>query len=428
VSRRARETVWMVTAPPPEPSLEDRLASLVAALARDRDVLTEPIVARWSRLDRDSGLMVSGAMTLSESSAAEQVARMLEIDIRYEHLDKPKDAVYDLLARLAAEPTSDGFRWFRTKFSKPPQRRTCFLPVKHLSITEPFALFGIDLLPVGSALIPEERFLMTLEAPVGCVAMVAVEGTNTEKMRDRARKTTNRALRLLRVGLREYNVLNDRQLRFTLDDAYQFDVGVQGRTESSDRAYELDANPWLFEFVSQQAVWTLADAPSNELQENVERAAEWLERAMFESDAKVAALFAFFALEALLGEALQGPKGAPIAFRLMMLSHLADGTFLEPVIPALMYKHVRNDAVHGGVAVEVSSEDLNHLLLVVRFAIRQSLLLAAKESLTTKAELCRHLEGHADRPVLCQWLRERYGETKQRTPVKNLTDYACQKP
>jgi hypothetical protein len=412
---------------PPTPTLEDQLASLIHDVNR-RPSRAAPHTAHWARSDPDSGTMVSGELTSSERRAVDEIARLLEAGIQYEHLEDPEDAIFDLLAHLVAQPTSDGLSWFHTKFAKTPQRRLCFLPVKHLIVREPYALFGIELLPVDSVDIPEGRVFMDLEPPVGCVARVEVEGTSLDKMRDRARATARRALRLSRIGLREHNSLHDRQLRFSLGDSYMFDDGLDGWTAPLDSAYDLELDASLVNFMARQALFALAGAPSNDLQKDVERAAKWLEKAMFEDDETVAVLFAFSALESLLGEELRRAKGAPIAFRLMMLSHLADGKFLEPLPPAFLYKLVRNDTIHGDDSAEARPDDLSHLLLVVRFAIRQSLLLADRHGFSTRAQLCAYIEQHVDRPTLLQWLIDYYGEPTQDSPLKNLITYARRTP
>ncbi|HET9090383.1 MAG TPA: hypothetical protein VFN54_08845 [Acidimicrobiales bacterium] len=403
--------------------VETQLEELIMLVMRTRDPLDELVMGRWSRFDPIHGTWVTSSMTRQERGAIDLLAQSLRADLRFEHLDDPSDTVLDLLAYVSSDPTASHVDWFMATHAHQPTAWTFCLPVSHLKIEMPWDLFGVRLVPLNSAELPE-RLVTTLEVPVGSVLIASTMGSNRDRALDRVRAKANRALRLLRTALREDNGIIDKQLRFRLDGSFFTGAGLEGATAAADRAVVLGPIDTLTSLVEVQPLWSLGISASNDLERSVERTAEWLERAMLEVDPTVQCLFAFFGLEGLVGKGLGKNKGAGVAYRLMMLQHLATGGFPEPVQVALLYKVVRNSAVHDGATSVATMDEAWHLLWVTRLALNQTLQLAARESLDTGRKLAQLLEGHSDRARLHRWLDERYSGAQALAPFSALVKYA----
>ena len=400
-----------------------QLQELITLVMRPRGTLDETIVGRWSRTDPVHGTLIASSTTRQENRAIARLAQSLAVDLRFEHLEDPRGAVLDLLAFALSDPASPHVVWFMATHAHQPTDWTFCLPVSHLKIDVPWDLFGVRLVPLNSAELPA-RLVTTLEVPVGSVLIVSTTGSSRDRALDRARAKANRALRLLRTALREDNGIVDKQLRFRLDGSFFTGDGLEGVTAPADRAVVLGPIDTLTPLVEAQPLWALGTGARNDLERSVERTAEWLERAMLEVDPTVQSLFAFFGLEGLIGDGLGTKKGAGVAFRLMMLQHLVDGGFPEPAQVALLYKDVRNAAVHDGATSVATKDEAWHLLWVTRLAMNQALQLAAEENLDTGKKLGRLLDGHSDRTLLYKWLDERYGGTQAPAPFGALVKYA----
>ena len=83
-----------------------------------------------------------------------------------------------------------------------------------------------------------------------------------------------------------------------------------------------------------------------------------MERATFEPDRLLGILFLFFALESLIGEKSGELKAGALSFRQMMLSHIVDAQFTNPITTFDLYQVTRSEGVHGEAISEVEEAEL----------------------------------------------------------------------
>ncbi len=277
---------------------------------------------------------------------------------------------------------------------------------EYLKVSAETDFFGVPLFPVSDARIPKTRTPFSLEFPIGCVAAVAVRGTNYTWMARRARTVASQALRVLRAALGGHTSIDDHQVRFRLGGAYAFDEQLSGWRRPEDAADELTLSGDLVEFVLEQPVARLPNGPTNDIQRKADLALQWMERAVFATEPLVALLYLFFALEGLLGDKSEKLKAHGLAFRQAMLSHAVTGSFSHPNETYFLYDQVRSGAVHGEEAPEVSWRIVHNFAGDVRRTLSQYLVYADSENLKRRGRLLKALDEHPDRPDLVAWLRQ----------------------
>jgi hypothetical protein len=334
-------------------------------------------------------------------------------DLRFEYMTRrvAEDPLRDALIRFAClcemKRDSGHVSSFISEHSRTPEERTCFLGVEYLRVSESFELFGMRLLPVDHPDVPERTGFFTLGLPVGAVAAVPSKGTHLGLMKNRAAVDAERALRALRLGLRENPYLNGLQLRFRLAENYSFGGMAAGFETSEEARWEVTLDEGLVELVRGQSLGVLAAPPESDLQECAARAMGWIEDSMIEGDRLKSLLFLFFALEAMLGDRSEREKGHGLAFRRALLSFATRGHFADPDRAYRLYGEVRSAAVHGGATPYVSEKTERVLLWDVRDALVQYMELAERSDLQTRKALLRHLRELPDRRKLAHWLLER---------------------
>lgn len=343
-----------------------------------------------------------------ERQALRDVEKALLDDLGYEHLgNKAEGAVWRFACQCAFNKKTDFIDEFEAKNFKHPDVRVCYIPVEYLRVSAEQEFQGVRFLPVGSVEVTPSLGFVT-DPPVGCIAAVTVSGTDRQRMTDRARALANHSLRVLRIALREHRGIADHQLRFRLGISHSFGKDFTGWESPPDRAYELGLDDELFSLAREQEVATLGASPTNDLERKAHIAMRWMERARFTGDPLVALLFLFFALEALIGDKSEGQKAHALAFRQMMLSHVATGGFTDPNETLYLYDEVRSGAVHGEDAPPVDEDTVQGLALTVRWTLAQYLKVARENGFTKRAHLLGFLNGHPDRAKLTGWLRS-YG-------------------
>jgi hypothetical protein len=78
--------------------------------------------------------------------------------------------------------------------------------------------------------------------------------------------------------------------------------------------------------------------------QRVERALEWFEKAQLEVDPVIRCLFLIFSLEAILGSRSEYSKAQALALRRAVLGWLASEGFTHPARTLLLYWELRNAA------------------------------------------------------------------------------------
>lgn len=350
------------------------------------------------------------AVTQDVVDAMKRVEEALAQDLHFEHMDKSADELQDFIARAWADRKADQVQQFVAEHSREPLELVCFLPIEYLKIEAPTLLLGLRLLPVTDPSIPATIApWFDLGQPIGSVAAIPVTGTNFGKMAERAQALLAHALRVARVGLRDLNAINGRQLRFRPGIAYAFSNNLSGWRSRSDVAYELELGPSSLDSIKNRPVWTMPATPVTDIEKKADLALRWMERARFAGEPLIALLYLFFALEALLGEKSEGLKADMLAFRQLVLSHVVSGAFREPNRTWYLYDQVRSAAVHGGDPPPVDDATVRDFEWSVRDTLNEYLTFASTQNIGRRGKLIRALTSHPDVPQLANWIRTNAG-------------------
>jgi hypothetical protein len=253
-------------------------------------------------------------------------------------------------------------------------------------------VLGPRLLPPDDARVPKPHGSPSLSPGLKSVAIVEVRGTNYSEMAERARAITSHQLRLLRIALRDHPWINQ-QLRFRIGRTYAFDDRLAGWNEWDDAAWGLDLSVELVELADSHVVTALPLEATSEIEEKVEIAVRWMDRAWFAGDPLIGLLYLFFALEALLGDKSEGLKGKGLAFRQAMLSAAVTGAFEHPNKTLFLHEKVRSAAVHGGVPSEIDDAVTRGLRSSMTRTLNHYLTYAREEGVTTRAATSEAVEG-----------------------------------
>lgn len=350
------------------------------------------------------------AVTQDVVDAMGRVEEALAHDLRLEHMDNADATLRDFVARAWAEPKTDQVQRYITKHSRELLELTCFLPIEYLTIDTPTRLLDLQLLPLTDPSIPAAPApWFNLTPPIGSVAAIPVTGTNLGKMADRAQALLAHALRVARVGLRDDNGMNDRQLRFRPGVAYAFSNNLAGWRSRSDNAYELALVLSSLDGIDTRPVWTMPAIPMTNIQKKADLALRWMERSRFSGEPLIALLYLFFALEALLGDKSEDLKADMLAFRQLVLSHVVSGKFREPNTTWFLYDGVRSAAVHGEEAPYVDDATVASFEWAVRDTLNDYLTFASSQRIDRRGKLIQKLTAHPDVPQLVDWIRTKAG-------------------
>jgi hypothetical protein len=220
----------------------------------------------------------------------------------------------------------------------------------------------------------------------------------------RARDRALHALRLLRLALAPH--VHERQLRFALGAQYSFGDPAWGFARPPGDAYGLTLSSGLVDRLRTVPIAGLGADPADDVRTKADVAVRWLDRAVVADEPLVALLFAFFALEAFLGDKAEGAKAHKLAFRQMTLGHAVTGGFSHPDRVWLLYDKVRSGAVHGEKPTAVDSDTARRLVSSVSETLDQYLLLAEREGIRRRGRLMTFLDAHPDRDSLRVWLHQ----------------------
>jgi hypothetical protein len=260
-------------------------------------------------------------------------------------------------------------------------------------------------MPVDDPDVPTESVWFDLSKPIGSVASVPASGTEYEPMKDRAAKLVDHSLRVLRVALREHNVVPDELLRFRRGTSYSFGGRIAGARRRPGEGWNLDLSDDLVSLAASQPVSAIEVEPASDVRRQAHLALRWIERGMFAADPLESLLFYFFALEALLGRKSEGLKTPGLTFRRAMLSVAIRGEFSDPDRIYYLYETVRSAAVHGAEPLEVSSQEAKRFAWDVRHALNEYLEYADTKGFKKRGRLLAALDKHPERQELVEWLR-----------------------
>src|SRR5665213_515737 len=390
-------------------TVENELRRLAGMLRRPRPSAMEEGVAFGTAV-RDPATGVSGFRYLrkEEQSQIDKCAYELQRDFRFEYLTKPspEDVVLTFARQVLAQPNENHVSSFVSERAHEPEEHAVYIPIENLSISQGYEISGVRFVPTNDPNLPNHEVLFDVGPPAGAVAIVEVLGTGQLPMLERARYKIGHALRILRLAFGAEVNLHFRQLRFRAGPSYAFGENMEGVHTPKDVAYQLGANTYLFDLARSEPVAELPANPTNDLERHANIALHWMERAYLEGDPLAGTLFAYFAFEALLGDTSNKRKGEALAFRQMVLGHLSENLFNNPIATQRQYELIRSAAVHGSEITEVNEDDFAFLLFHVRKTLNQYLTIAKNNAITKRSQLVNFLENHADRSKLIQWVHD----------------------
>lgn len=329
-------------------------------------------------------------------------------DKRFEWVNPKKleEQLWRLACEAKAKPAESGLvDAFVDEYAREPRSQTCFWPVEGLDVAFPVELFGIRLVPV-SGLQPhnplaafEELVKAPGANPVGCVAAIGVSGTSGRRMAERAREAAEHALRQLRMTLREHREISDRDVRFRLGNMWWIDEGSHHFTIPGGRT-SLHLGDDLVKLATSRPVARLPASGGRNVDDHARIALGWFEKSQLVEDQVSQMLYLFFALEAILGDKAEGPKGENLALRRAILGLRTTGFFVHPRRVYVLYGDVRSEAVHGGGPVEVTDQEVLRFSADIRTAINEFLEFANREAHTRRAQVRRALDEDEGREEL----------------------------
>jgi hypothetical protein len=207
------------------------------------------------------------SLTRQEGALFREIQELLLADLRFEHLETEVEQAVRCFVSLAVTDRSTlQVPGFFEQHARQPRRHTLYIPVESLQVETEQGIGALRLVPLSAAEAGSDRLSLPLEPPIGCVAAVEVRGTHVGNMITRGRLAATKALRVLRVGLREHREINDRQLRFRLSHTHSFGSGLPGFRTQPDAAWNLPLADEDFTLVSEQPLARLSQPPANKLE------------------------------------------------------------------------------------------------------------------------------------------------------------------
>ena len=364
------------------------------------------------------------ALRRNEWELGRTARQALEGDLRFEYLKKPEDQIAEFIATCVFQPKEKNVDNFIAAHAREPVTRICYLTVENLKVEARLEIFGLTLLPPNDESLPPPEILNDPRAPAGSVVRVEVTGTDVSRMVQRARDEANHALRRMRIAFRKEMGLNERQLRFRLGTTFAFDSGdAAGMYTREDVAYGLEVIQYLADLAAAQPIAAAPATPVTDIDRRIDVAMRWMERATFEPDRLLGILFLFFALESLIGEKSGELKAGALSFRQMMLSHLVDGNFTNPITTFDLYRVTRSDAVHGETISEVEDAEHTQFWTTMHRSLEQYIEITKREGFTKRRQLRRYLDEHADRTLLINWVKTRGALPQFEKQFRDLVEY-----
>jgi hypothetical protein len=407
-------------------TVESELRRLVGMLRQPRPSAMEDGVAFGTAVrDPTTGVSEFRYLRNEERAQLDKCAYELQRDLRFEYLTKPspEEVVLAFARVVLSQPNENHIDTFVSERAHEPKEHVVYIPIEHLSIAQEYEISGVTFVPTNNPSLPDQGVLFNVGPPAGAVAIVKVTGTGQLPMLERARYKVGHALRILRLAFGAEVNLHARQLRFRMGPSYAFDAHMEGVHTPKDVATPLGANTYLFDLARAEPVADLPADPTNDLERHANIALHWMERAYLEGDPLAGTLFAYFAFEALLGDTSDKRKGEALAFRQMVLGHLSENLFNNPIATQRQYELIRSAAVHGSEVPEVNEDDFAFLLSHVRKTLNQYLTIARENGLTKRSQLVNFLENHADRSKLIQWVHDVASFQGNEKGYRPLIDY-----
>jgi hypothetical protein len=331
-----------------------------------------------------TGRWISVTLESTGCSAFLDLCQSLAADLRFEYLGEREreDAAWEFVASAADQRRANHISAFVDRYSHEPLRGSCSFIVEHLVVDRARQMFGARFVPADEAPIPPQ--LVDQASSTNSVVEVSCAGTNGQRMLERATRSAEHALRLLRAGLRDHIALRNEQLRFRLGTSYWFAIDGQAQSgwrRRPDEPLSLTLNDEHAQLATAPAIAALPENGKTDIECRANCALTWWERSFFSTDPIVKVVFLLAALEAILGEKSEPIKGPDLALQRAALSQSLGEGFVHPGRASYLYEHVRSMAVHGEEPKPLSLDDAETFEWDVRKAISEYLRYAGGNEL-----------------------------------------------
>lgn len=347
------------------------------------------------------------SLTRREHAQMQEVEGRLLSDLRFEHLGDGvisplQEAVWRFIC-LCALREGDHVEQFMSEHARAPLEHQYWFPVEYLAVSTPLSLLGVRFLPLGDPEVPDNPHLY-LGRPTASILRVVAVGTSGKRTHGRARALAQHSLAILRVGMRVDNQVTDEQLRFRLGVTYGVGDRFGGWGIDPSTPFEVGLSQSDVEVVVAQPLADVSLNPETDIDKHAVIALEWLDLARLTPDRLNATLFAFFALEAILGDASEGTKASGLTFRAAFLAHLDVGHFQDPGVVYWLYDEVRSAAVHGSARPELPDRDFYWFDRTVRETLNRVIVYCRETGIARQSDLVRSLHEHPEAADFMAWL------------------------
>lgn len=357
----------------------------------------------------------------------DRLAYRLARHLSFEHLERRelRDALVAAVRRYKSPQGREGRsnKQFAAEvldgLAKEPMQGTLYLGVQHLRLPHRTIVGGVSFLLLSEDPLLAQSFEYFGDDAPEMVCEVEVVGGTDDLLRDRARRTAEGALALVRqqVLFGGMSKIYLDQVMFGLDGKYTFRAGAgyaragwwrQARPIPMDLATG-NLSDWLARLEGLSSDYT-AIAPG--LRQRVDTCVGWLDVAASSDRWQIMLPAVFSAMEAILvPETSSALKAGVVTVRSVAVHVALDEGFFDPGEIMLGYG-LRSDLVHGTPTSGVPDREATDFAESRRRwafdVFRDYLMLAKTIGAATVTEVVSHLDNeHCDR--VCAWLEEHGG-------------------
>ena len=214
------------------------------------------------------------------------------------------------------------------------------------------------------------------------VIRVVVEGNNSSLVIERARDKAKLVLKAVKAYLNDHMSIHDPNLLFDLSAfALIKKVEVQGWHWSWKRKrepFKLTIGDHDKKYLDRaENNYQISRNFDSKLRARYERAAYWMGMSIEEEEFDKKIISLCIALESLLVSKNDKRKGEVIAYRMLIVNHLVEGSFPEP-FGVMAFYELRSEVVHGSSLFEATYSDYSKLHYTTRKTLFNFIIIAEK--------------------------------------------------
>jgi hypothetical protein len=392
--------------------------ALIADVCRLLKAARRPLTEEWERFDLDR----------EGWNLLDRLTDRLVRHLHFEHLDRKelRHGLRDGVRRYKNAPA--GQRPANTQFAadvldglaQQPMPRTVYLGVRHLKLPHGTTVGDARFLQLSEDDALAESFAWCGSPAPELVCEVEAIGGTDDLLLERARKTAERALALVRqqmlFGCMSKIYLD--QVMFGLDGRYSWRAGselARAGWWNTPAPMSMDlAGPQMCDWRTRLdglSADYLAVAPG--LRERIDVCLEWLDVAARSDRWPIIVPATFSAMEAILVPEKAGLKAGVVTVRSIAVHIAVDQPFFDPGEVMAGYQ-LRSDLVHGTPTPDVLDKEATAFAEFTRrwaFDVFRDYLTLVKDSgAGTVTEIAAHLDRGPCNDV-CSWLEEHGGSS-----------------